>query len=276
MNSGNVGSATLTVRETTRSAPCESAKSQLDAESGSRVGKGILIFFVATIETGICFVNEQSERSRSAGIDIFLNADWSAVQHIRAWSAGTKTVTACVVGASTAGDCCSAQIGVAPASGARLNRHAGWTRPRRGLDPSSDGWVLSEGKPIPPGIRVTAGADQAWDSQMAGIGADGGFEFHGLPPGFREYIRRSRDIAPAAMEFGVEEALDKRNITGLVIRMEPAPPLLQWEACDVSTRIPSGEGLGYGFILPPLPPEREHLRIQTGVYFQRRSPVRES
>jgi hypothetical protein len=32
-------------------------------------------------------------------------------------------------------------------------------------------------------MRVTAGADQAWDSQMAEVGADGSFEFHGLPTG---------------------------------------------------------------------------------------------
>src|SRR5580700_4608486 len=43
--------------------------------------------------------------------------------------------------------------------------------------------VLSDGQPIPPGMRVTAGADQAWDSQMAEVGADGSFEFHGLPTG---------------------------------------------------------------------------------------------
>lgn len=38
MTSGNVGPATLTVRKTTRSEPCESAKSQLDTESGPRGG----------------------------------------------------------------------------------------------------------------------------------------------------------------------------------------------------------------------------------------------
>ena len=37
--------------------------------------------------------------------------------------------------------------------------------------------VLSDGKPIPPGMRVTVGTNQAWDNQMAHIGADGGFEF---------------------------------------------------------------------------------------------------
>jgi hypothetical protein len=56
-NSGNVASATPTVRETTRSAPCESAESHLDTESGSRVGKSILSFYVALIETGTIFLN---------------------------------------------------------------------------------------------------------------------------------------------------------------------------------------------------------------------------
>jgi hypothetical protein len=45
--------------------------------------------------------------------------------------------------------------------------------------------------------------------------------------GLTWYIRRPWDIASAAMEFGVEEALVNHDITDLVIRMEPAPPLPQ-------------------------------------------------
>lgn len=40
--------------------------------------------------------------------------------------------------------------------------------------------VLSDGKPIPPGMHVTLGADWGMDSQMAAIAEDGTFEFRGL------------------------------------------------------------------------------------------------
>jgi len=82
--------------------------------------------------------------------------------------------------------------------------------------------VLSDGKPIPPGMKVTVGADQAWDNQMAEIGADGRFEFHGLPPGVYSVHPSVRGYRAGNDGFGVE-ALVNRNLSDLVIRMEPAP-----------------------------------------------------
>jgi hypothetical protein len=84
--------------------------------------------------------------------------------------------------------------------------------------------VLSDGKPIPPGMRVTVGADQAWDNQMAEIGADGSFEFHGLPAGVYGVHPSVKGYRAGSDGFGIE-ALVNRDVTDLVIRMEPAPPL---------------------------------------------------
>lgn len=83
--------------------------------------------------------------------------------------------------------------------------------------------VLSDGKPIPPGMRVSIGADQAWDSQLAEIAADGSFEFHGLPTGVYGVHPSVKGYRAGSDGFGVE-ALVNRDITGLTIRMDPASP----------------------------------------------------
>src|SRR5437763_887387 len=77
--------------------------------------------------------------------------------------------------------------------------------------------VLSDGKSIPPGMRVTVGADQAWDHQMAEIGADGSFEFHGLPTGIYGVRPSVKGYRAGSDGFGIE-ALVSRDITNLVIR----------------------------------------------------------
>jgi uncharacterized GH25 family protein len=82
--------------------------------------------------------------------------------------------------------------------------------------------VLSDGKPIPPGMHVSVGADQAWDNQMAEIGADGSFEFHGLPTGVYGVHPSVKGYRAGSDGFGVE-SLVNRDITSLTIRMEPAP-----------------------------------------------------
>jgi hypothetical protein len=42
--------------------------------------------------------------------------------------------------------------------------------------------VLSDGKPVPTGVRVLISREEAWDSQQAVVGKDGSFSFTGLPP----------------------------------------------------------------------------------------------
>ena len=82
--------------------------------------------------------------------------------------------------------------------------------------------VLTDGKPIPPDMRVTLGADRAWDSQIAILGPDGRFEFRGVPAGIYS-------VGPAVkgyrtVESSGVEALVKKDVSDFVIRMEPAPP----------------------------------------------------
>jgi len=43
--------------------------------------------------------------------------------------------------------------------------------------------VLSDGQPMPAGMRVTIGSDRSFDSQTAVLASDGGFEFTGLAKG---------------------------------------------------------------------------------------------
>jgi hypothetical protein len=83
--------------------------------------------------------------------------------------------------------------------------------------------VLSDGKPIPPGMHVSVGADQAWDNQMVEIAADGSFEFHGLPAGVYSVHPSVKGYLAGSDGFGVE-ALVNRDIANLVLRMTPAPP----------------------------------------------------
>jgi hypothetical protein len=43
--------------------------------------------------------------------------------------------------------------------------------------------ILSDGKPIPNGMRMLIGSDRAWDIQTAALRFDGHFEFAGLAVG---------------------------------------------------------------------------------------------
>jgi len=43
--------------------------------------------------------------------------------------------------------------------------------------------VLSDGKAIPDGMRVTINSERSWDTQTALLPSDGQFEFHGLTAG---------------------------------------------------------------------------------------------
>jgi hypothetical protein len=81
--------------------------------------------------------------------------------------------------------------------------------------------VLSDGKPVPPDMHVTLAADRAWDTQMAVIGSDGSFEFRGLPAGVYG-INPAVKGYRAGDGFGIE-ALVNRDVSDLVIRLEPAP-----------------------------------------------------
>ncbi len=57
--------------------------------------------------------------------------------------------------------------------------------------------TLSDGAPIPDGMRITLGSREAWDSQIVMIGRDGRFAFLGIPPG-------SYDITPSVRGYSVQ------------------------------------------------------------------------
>ena len=81
--------------------------------------------------------------------------------------------------------------------------------------------VLSDGKPIPPDIRLTLSADRAWDNQILTIGSDGRFEARGLPVGIYS-------LSPAVRGYRLPdgfnvEALVNRDSSDLVIRVEHQP-----------------------------------------------------
>lgn len=81
--------------------------------------------------------------------------------------------------------------------------------------------VLSDGKEIPPEMRVTLSTDRAWDNQMAVLGPDGSFEFHGLVNGVYT-ISPSVKGYRAGENFGIEKLVN-RDISGMTIRLDPAP-----------------------------------------------------
>jgi hypothetical protein len=81
--------------------------------------------------------------------------------------------------------------------------------------------VLTDGKPVPAGSRVTVGTDWGFDTQMAPVQPDGSFEFRGLAnavyslsPGLKGYQRPPSEPDEVLMDRG------RPNVT---IRLEPAP-----------------------------------------------------
>jgi hypothetical protein len=77
--------------------------------------------------------------------------------------------------------------------------------------------ALSDGKTIPPGMRITLSADL--DTQVAPLAADGSFAFRGLAADVYQ-------LTPAVKGYqipeGIKEVLANRDIDGLVITLQPA------------------------------------------------------
>jgi uncharacterized GH25 family protein len=80
--------------------------------------------------------------------------------------------------------------------------------------------VLSDGKPIPPGMHISLSADRAWDSQSAVLDAEGHFEFRGLSSGVYMLMPSVRNYK-GANNFGVE-VLVNRDIENLVLTLQPS------------------------------------------------------
>jgi hypothetical protein len=100
--------------------------------------------------------------------------------------------------------------------------------------------ILSDGKPIPDGMRVTINSERAWDDQTANLPPDGQFEFLGLAVG--EYsifaavkgysLPRTRMSATRKREDGSTETVTypagvappfslDHDIDGYIIKLEP-------------------------------------------------------
>jgi protocatechuate 3,4-dioxygenase beta subunit len=82
--------------------------------------------------------------------------------------------------------------------------------------------MLSDGKPIPPDMHVTLGADWGMDTQMTTIAADGSFEFKGLTSAVYNVSAAVKGYR-APSNFGLEVFVN-RDRSNVVIRMAPAPP----------------------------------------------------
>jgi hypothetical protein len=72
--------------------------------------------------------------------------------------------------------------------------------------------VLSDGKPIPPGVRIIIDRDDAWDSQLPTLDENGGFNVNGVPGG--EVIGVSVSV-PGYHLSRQNVSLDRMNMTGL-------------------------------------------------------------
>ncbi len=91
--------------------------------------------------------------------------------------------------------------------------------------------VLADGKPVPPGTRVLLSREDAWDSQTATAGQDGGFSFAGVPaervslsvrvPGYHPSPKNgSFDLLNQGGLLGKVEG----DIAGLRFLLDPGPP----------------------------------------------------
>jgi len=81
--------------------------------------------------------------------------------------------------------------------------------------------VLSDGKPVPPGVRVTLGADWGMDSQMAPVDSAGNFEFKGLTAAI--YGINAALKGYKAPDGDPGEVFIDRDRSNVVIRLVPAP-----------------------------------------------------
>lgn len=88
--------------------------------------------------------------------------------------------------------------------------------------------VLTDGAKVPPDTRILLSADQAWDSQMCIMDAEGRFRFTGVPKGLYGLSLRLRGYRPTARNKSLipssARSLSGRvdsDISGLVYELEP-------------------------------------------------------
>jgi hypothetical protein len=82
--------------------------------------------------------------------------------------------------------------------------------------------VLSDGKPIPPDMRVNLFHDRATDSQSVLLSADGRFEIKGLAAGVYSLAPSVRSYETP--EGQINEVLVQHDVDGVVFTLKPAAP----------------------------------------------------
>jgi uncharacterized GH25 family protein len=83
--------------------------------------------------------------------------------------------------------------------------------------------ILTDGKPFPPYMNVTVGADGRSDGHMALISADGSFTVKGLPPGAYNLAAgvRGYRLAGECHFCSNTEVLVNGDVSGFTIRLQP-------------------------------------------------------
>jgi len=84
---------------------------------------------------------------------------------------------------------------------------------------------LSDGKPIPEGMRIVLSAQRIWDSQTTGLDSSGHFEFLNLPSGKYSVIPSVRGYRLSKHGNEVEVLID-RDVDDFVVPLEPS--LARW------------------------------------------------
>lgn len=112
--------------------------------------------------------------------------------------------------------------------------------------------ILSDGKPVPAGTRVLIGRDDAWDTQIVTIDADGRFSAVGVP---REqmgvsvrvsgYHLSTQNVSLDTLNLGGLDGLVDRDITDLTILLEPGTAKRpekpeEWKRASESARANTG------------------------------------
>jgi hypothetical protein len=80
--------------------------------------------------------------------------------------------------------------------------------------------ALSDGKPVPDGMRVGISSNRAWDFQSASLGSDGQFEFTSLSAGSYTITPSVKGYALPKGAFEISVSID-RDVSGWTIVLSP-------------------------------------------------------
>ena len=81
--------------------------------------------------------------------------------------------------------------------------------------------ILSDAKPMPAGMRITVGAERAFDSQTTILGSDGTFEFSGLARGGYTIFASVKGYRLKSSKFGNTPLTLDHDINDFVMTLDP-------------------------------------------------------